>query len=110
MIDTRFQPGQKVYYKVGETGKRYGIVADPSEIMYPGKTVKDRDEYYDKKDGARSRVWARWGGERDIAWNDSDIVLSVECNEQDHEFIPIEACGFVYQICRKCQKQQEEVV
>ena len=38
------------------------------------------------------------------------VVVGKYCDEDDHDYIPIEACGFVYQICRKCQKQQEEEV
>ena len=37
------------------------------------------------------------------------IIEGDECSENQHDYVPIEACGFVYQICRKCQKQQEEV-
>jgi hypothetical protein len=31
-----------------------------------------------------------------------------ECPDNEHDYVPIEACGFTTHFCRKCKKQKEE--
>ena len=92
MISTKFKPGQKVYYGKASGTKKYGIVVTPLPV----------DQH---RHDSETRVYANWGAYHEYGWMQESAVFLVNCDQ--HDYVPIEACGFTYQICRKCQHQKE---
>ena len=105
MISTKFKPGERVYY-IYDNRRIYGRVVDKTHKMGAGGIVGEQEREWNDSD---PRVWATWAENSWASFMAEQAVYRDECPESQHDYVPIEACGFVYQICRKCQKQQEEV-
>ena len=100
MISTKFKPGDSVYYyydkrNTDEGNKRHGTVVVPHE-----------SDIYDIR--KEIRVYALWrrNGDETYGWMEEPNVYFNACKEQDHEYIPIEACGFNYMICKRCRQEK----